>query len=730
MEIQAIRPYLEGFEAVGSRLKGRYTYSHQNGAPESGSAFRWLRAREKAGPYTEISGETGVDYTLSAEDAGCFIQFEVTPRSSAGQGAPRRSVPVGPVLTQEQSARIRDRFANGRPYLENVRSLQDEIARRLGDAAFFLVDSGALHGSDFFYARGERMEFDASSRPVVREGIVYVQAGFFRAVLQRDAPEIDGIDWNGRRYYPLREAAGALGLFIWSGEENQGEVAHFRMRHLGQGLVIVSRHPVALDPVADRDLIDEACNLLYSLRADEEQMQWFRDARYGLFIHFDPSSLLGVEISWARKALRPHDSDNGCRNPIDPVYDTQYLRYNPARFDADGWMQFAKEAGMRYVIFTAKHHGGFSNFYSDYDCYTIEHTPYGKDLVAQYTAAARRAGLRVGIYYSIRDWYHPYYLTQAHDRYLEYLFGQLSELLTRYGTIDLMWFDSIGESSMNRWDLRTLLRRMKQYNPALIVNNRFAAVRGVKKIPAELQGDFDTPEQKMGDFQSKRPWESCMTILQSPERGGGWSWRTDCRVRTVEESLQYLINNAVNDGNLAYNICPGPDGTLDEKQMAVFRKVGEWLTVYGASIYHTRGGPYIQPRWGGSTYRDEAGEIGAGRTLYLHIAPVLWNSAVAGQRVKRAHSKVRRFWNRLLLRICNGYTARSISIACPPDGRRYAHAVLLKNGKSVELAWKRNGYRLTLPEGGRWDVCDTVIRLTESGQKENGSSKMHHFISE
>lgn len=534
-DIQIIRPYISGIETVGTTLTGNYTYYDPTGNYcEFGTTFRWLRSDEKLGEYEEISGAKTRKYTLTADDAGKYIRFEVTPKSGFAVGETGTSWMIGPVLMQEQYASVFNYFDNDNDYITNVGVIQNELKHRLKNALYFTVDTYStewettLTGSEYIYDNNVKKPFSGETRPISIDNVVYAPKNFFFEFLCAEPPlgittkTVDNIE-----YYSLREATEKLGKQYWDGNEIQSDISNFQMTHLGQGLVVISDIKEVFRQTIDRDLINEACNMLYALRATEEQMQWFRDAKYGMFIHWDPSCMREIEISWQRKAFRPADIDSTTTEPIDKIYDTEYKKFNPTDYNPREWMKIAKASGMKYVVLTTKHHGGFSNFTSNYDNYTIEYAPYEGDIVKEYVDAAREAGLKIGFYYSARDWYNPNYLTEDHHRYLEYYFGQVQELLTRYGKIDIMWFDSIGkteevrEREWNKWDPRTLLRRMKQLQPDLIINNRYTSILGKYEIsPYDINGDWYTPEHRLGEFDSTRPWESCMSLAPAPWGGG------------------------------------------------------------------------------------------------------------------------------------------------------------------------------------------------------------------
>lgn len=347
----------------------------------------------------------------------------------------------------------------------------------------------------------------------------------------------------------------------------------------------------------------------------DARMLWFRDAKFGMFIHWGPCSVGQKEIGWGRAASRPWDINQHGPRTSDPVYDNYYKEFNPTNYDADAWVRFAKESGMKYMVLISKHHDGFSQFDSKLTDYDIMASPYGRDIVKQFVAACQKHGIKVGIYYSTRDWYHPDYLVGDNAQYDAWYRGQVEELLSNYGQVDLMWFDHVGGRDWGRWRFDELFAMMYRLQPGLLVNNRAAKFCGPKSpedrgpatpdIQKMTEGDFYTPEGRIGAMDIARDWESCIHV------GQGWSYRGEGGFKGPEDCIKMLVSCTTGGGNLLLNFGPRPDGTFAEGEAAVARAMGAWLKKYGEAIYGTRGGPYRNGGWGGSCHK--------GDKLYLHV---------------------------------------------------------------------------------------------------------------
>lgn len=327
------------------------------------------------------------------------------------------------------------------------------------------------------------------------------------------------------------------------------------------------------------------------LRASREDVQKWREMKFGLFIHWGPVSLKGTEIGWSRGGERRGRSGKGSI-PAE-IYDNLYRQFNPVEFNADEWVQVAKDAGMQYLVFTSKHHDGFSMFDSKLTDYKITNSPFKRDVVKELADACHKAGLKLGYYYSPVDWYHPDYRTENHSRYIEFMHGQLREICSNYGKIDIIWFDGLGGSAKD-WDSENLFKMIRRLQPHVIINNR-----------AGLPADHDTPEQRIGKFQNDRPWETCMTICRQ------WAWKPNDKMKSLKQCIHTLVRVVGGDGNLLFNVGPMPDGRIEPRQVKRLREMGEWLNKHGESIYSARGGPFMPGPWGASTHK--------GNTIYVHV---------------------------------------------------------------------------------------------------------------
>ncbi|MHC4324137.1 MAG: alpha-L-fucosidase, partial [Planctomycetota bacterium] len=242
------------------------------------------------------------------------------------------------------------------------------------------------------------------------------------------------------------------------------------------------------------------------LKAGEKDIKDWRDMKFGLFVHWGPVSLKGTEIGWSRGGERRGRKDKSTGSIPVEVYDNLYKQFNPVKFDAAQWVQTAKDAGMKYLVFTSKHHDGFSMFDSKVTDYKISNSPFERDVVKELAEACHKGGLKLGYYYSPVDWYHPDYRNENHPRYIKFMHAQLREICSNYGRIDIIWFDGLGGSAKD-WDSENLFEMIRRLQPNVIINNR-----------AGLPADHDTPEQRIGKFQNDRPWETCMTICRQ------WAW--------------------------------------------------------------------------------------------------------------------------------------------------------------------------------------------------------------
>jgi alpha-L-fucosidase len=335
----------------------------------------------------------------------------------------------------------------------------------------------------------------------------------------------------------------------------------------------------------------------------EQRLGWWREARFGMFIHWGPVSLKGTEISWSRA-----NSNSNCPNkgpiPVE-VYDNLYKEFNPTNFSAAEWVSIARAAGMRYLVLTAKHCDGFCLWPTKTTEHNIGNSPFHRDVCGELAAAVHRGGLRLGWYYSPMDWFDPDCRTERNGAYVKRMQEQIRELATHYGRLDILWFD--WDWGTIPWDQENTYRLVRLAQPRILINNRLDCAFGGRSADRDIgpNADYYTPEQVIGAFDDQRPWETCMTL------GTQWAWKPNDRIKSVSETLRILVNCAGGDGNLLLNVGPRPDGRIEPRQVEVLRGVGDWLRNNGGSIYGTRGGPFKPAAYGASTRK--------GKVIYLHI---------------------------------------------------------------------------------------------------------------
>jgi len=410
------------------------------------------------------------------------------------------------------------------------------------------------------------------------------------------------------------------------------------------------------------------------LKTHPESLESFRDMRFGMFVHWGPVSLRGEEISWSRGISVPQND-----------YDSLYREFNPILFDASQWAQTASEAGMKYLVITARHHDGFCLWDSEHTQYDIMSSPYQQDIVRALSEACKKEGLALGIYYSVCDWHHPAYPTELpatyrHSgneilkenadmkRYVTYMKNQLGELVNRYDPA-IIWFDGEWERHWTHamgMDLYAYLRGLKN---DLLINNRVDKGRrgmsGITADTAKFAGDYDTPEQEIGKLNLERPWESCITI------GRQWAWKPNDELKSKKELLKTLLQTAGGDGNLLLNVGPMPDGRIEKRQKTLLAQMGQWLNVHGEAVYGTRGGPYQPTDYLASTRRENK--------IYLHLLDP---------------------------------DKTQFSLPFPGDVK-ITSASLLHNGQAVSFDSDGPGLKLRLPPSATYDFRVIVLELDE-----------------
>ncbi len=391
--------------------------------------------------------------------------------------------------------------------------------------------------------------------------------------------------------------------------------------------------------------------------ASKEAVENWKNKRFGMFIHWGPISQMGVQLSHSRNSPshRPGGKPYKVAKIEPEVYDVQYKTFNPVKYDPDEIVSMAKSAGMEYLVFTAKHHAGFSMFDSKVTDYDIMSSPYHKDILKMLEQACRKQDFGFGFYYSPRDWHNPDCDSEDHhDRYIKFYKAQMHELLTNYGKIFEIWFDGLGPGDWGNTS-EEVMKMIRKLQPDAMVNDR-----------GGVGADFYTPEHTVSYFNNIHNWEACHTTT------GQWGYNPKTKAKKLPQLMKILLYTWGGDGNMLLNIGPRGDGSLNPEEITRLQQIAQWWKQNGeTSIRDSRGGPYLPGEWGVSTRK--------GDKIYLHI-----------------------------------FSWRGDKMTFPAiPGKKVVSARLL-NGKNMDLKKEKDSFTVSVP-GSNLDKIVTTIELTMNG---------------
>lgn len=364
---------------------------------------------------------------------------------------------------------------------------------------------------------------------------------------------------------------------------------------------------------------------MFDKEAYQRRLEWYQNDRFGMFIHWGLYAI-PARGEWVRSVEQIPEEE----------YVPFFNEFNPVDYDPRAWARAAKEAGMKYAVLTAKHHDGFCLFDSQLTDWKSTKTKCGRDLVREYLDAFRAEGLKVGLYYSLLDWHHPDYphygdrnhpmrsceaekdVPRDFNRYLDYMHGQVKELCTNYGKLDLMWFDfSYGDLRGEAWRGTELVRMIRSYQPDVIIDNRLeVSGEGFGSIatddPSEFSGDFVSPEQIIPPNGLKKKdgsdlaWEACITMNDN------WGYcAKDKHFKPAATIIKKLVECVSKSGNMLLNVGPDARGNIPPESLEILAGIGAWMQKNAESIYGCRGSALPKPENGRITQK--------GKKLYFHI---------------------------------------------------------------------------------------------------------------
>ncbi|HBQ63388.1 MAG TPA: alpha-L-fucosidase [Clostridiales bacterium] len=422
-----------------------------------------------------------------------------------------------------------------------------------------------------------------------------------------------------------------------------------------------------------------------------QRTEWFLHDRFGMFIHWGLYAI-PARGEWVRSTERIRVTD----------YQKFFDEFDPALYDPRKWARIAREAGMKYAVMTAKHHDGFCLFDSALTDYKATNTKARRDLVREYIDAFRAEGLKVGLYYSLLDWHHEDYpmfgdrqhpmrdnpdfkdkaLTQDFSRYVDYMYGQVKELLSNYGKLDVMWFDfSYNEMTGEKWGATKLVEMIRSLQPWIVIDNRLGG--NIKSPTPEIySGDFASPEQIippegiLNEAGESLPWEACITL------NNHWGYcSSDHDYKSPEQVIRALVECVSKNGNLLLNVGPTAKGEIPEESVKILQEVGTWMKLNSDGIYSCGNAGLAKPEWGRYTRN--------GKYFYAHI----YDRGIGPINFRGLGGKIRS------ARLVSDMT--EIKVTKPWNAGEYAGDAFI-----------------TLPGARLPDEMDTVIRLELEGEMQ------------
>ena len=435
------------------------------------------------------------------------------------------------------------------------------------------------------------------------------------------------------------------------------------------GLLWLTVTPIPSQEKSRSDSSQSASSTAYAPSpANQAARNWFQDAKFGMFIHWGVYSVLG-EGEWVMNEKKMSIAE----------YEKLPPQFNPTEFNPVEWVALAKAAGMKYITITSKHHDGFAMFdskVSDYDI--VDRTPYKRDVLKMLADECRKQGIKLFFYHSQLDWHHPDYYPLGRTghfsgrpaqgdwyKYLDYMDGQLRELLTGYGEIGGIWFDGWWDKPDADWRLDKTYKLIHDLQPQALIgsNHHQKPFAGEdfqmfeKDLPGGKTAEFNK-DSEIGNL----PLETCETINKS------WGYnKNDTSFKTERELLQYLIRAAGRNANFLLNIGPLPTGKIQPEFVSQLKAMGQWMAKYGDSVYGTRGGPITPRPWGVTTQK--------GKKVYFHILD--WQDSLLP--LPKMHGIIRK-------------------------------ATFLNTGRKADIIDTSQGLVLNIPEG-TMDPIDTIVVL-------------------